>query len=156
MIQPQTVLVVDDEADIRDPLREVLESEIVDVRVLTAGSGREALQLIENDAIDVLVADYRMPEMDGLDLLTAARKISPRTAGIMITAFPDLEITLRAINEDLVNNFLVKPFRPEHFVRVVRSLLYEKMMEDLRTKNLEKAIEVLRRRVPPGTTPGKP
>ena len=82
------ILVVDDEADIRDSLKAVLESSIVGVRVRTAGSGRDALLALEEErgAVRLIIADFRMPGMDGAQFLGLARKAAPLVPSLMMTA----------------------------------------------------------------------
>ena len=67
-IRPEnTLLIVDDEAAIRDSFRFFLED--FDFRVLEACNGREALQVFQSEKVDLILADLRMPEMDGLEML---------------------------------------------------------------------------------------
>lgn len=121
--QGQTVMLVDDEDDILASLRVFLEGELVGVRVLTARSGPEALQMLERDDVDLIIADYRMPGMDGLQLLAEVRRKKPHITAMMMTAYPDPTLASRAAKECGVGLFLAKPFDLNYFVRVVEACL---------------------------------
>jgi response regulator RpfG family c-di-GMP phosphodiesterase len=120
---PATILIVDDEVDILHSLQILLETSMVGVRVLTADSGPKALEIIQREPVDILITDYRMPGMNGLELLVHAEDLRPEMAKMMITAFPKLELAIEAINSVHVNKFLVKPFQPQDFLEKVQSML---------------------------------
>ena len=84
-----TVLVVDDEPGIVDSLQKILERE--SLRVLGAGSGGEALDLIRREPVSVLITDLMMPGMSGIDLLKASRSVSPETETVLMTAYGTVE-----------------------------------------------------------------
>ena len=117
------VLVVDDEPDILESLEDVLKSHLPNVKVFKAPSGKIGLEMLKAERIDLIVADYRMPGMDGLEFLTACRKQSPEVPRILITAYPELEAAVRAINEAQIQNFLTKPITPEAFMQAVNAAL---------------------------------
>jgi CheY-like chemotaxis protein len=119
--RPQSILLVDDEPDICESLKEILEATLPGVRVLTTNGGREALELLGRERVDLIIADYKMPGMDGLEFLREAQRRQPKVPRIMITAYPDLELAIKAINEAGVHRFVRKPIEPEisDYVRVV-------------------------------------
>src|SRR4051812_46782445 len=84
-----TVLVVDDEPGIVDSLQKVFERE--GLRVLTAGAGAQALEILRREPVSVLLTDLIMPGMSGMDLLKASRSVSPETETIMMTAYGTVE-----------------------------------------------------------------
>ncbi|MGQ0536527.1 MAG: response regulator [Methanobacteriota archaeon] len=116
-------LVVDDERDILEAVRDVLLSRHAGAEVATADRGTAALERVSRERFDLIVADYRMPGMDGLEFLTLARRMQPRTPRILMTAYPDLAVTVRAINEAGVSKFLTKPFDGEALLSAVRHAL---------------------------------
>lgn len=140
----QVVLAVDDEPDILESLQTLLESSL-DIQVLTAPSGQEALRLLESRPVDLIITDYRMPGMTGLEFLEAARQVAPEASRILITAYPDLDLALKAINEEGVENFVVKPFDPESVIENVFNVLFVRRSEELRTRSFARAMEMLRR-----------
>src|SRR3954465_9399440 len=123
-----TVLVVDDEPAIVDSLQKILERE--SLRVLTAGSGGEALDIIRRESIWVLLTDLMMPGMSGMDLLRAAKSVAPETETVLMTAYGTVENAVEAMKQGAYD-FVTKPIKRAHLVRVVgkamekRSLVQE-------------------------------
>jgi signal transduction histidine kinase len=103
-----TVLLVDDDPMILKSLRRALHR--TPWTLLAAGSGAEALALMEREPVWVVVADYRMPEMDGLDLLNRIKQRWPLVQRVMLTGAANLEVIERAVNESEVYRFLNKPW----------------------------------------------
>jgi len=81
------VLLVDDEQDLLEVLGTRVRSWGYDS--MEAPSAQEAIEAVKNNKPDIIVLDYKMPEMDGLDILREVRKISPEIPVIMFTAYPD-------------------------------------------------------------------
>lgn len=121
---PKTVLFVDDEADILASFKEFLESNIEGLTVLTADSGTAALPIVQQQAVDLIISDYKMPGMDGITFLKRADAIRPNTPKVLLTAFPKLDLAIEAINEVSVDKFLTKPIPPDRLLDVVKGLLY--------------------------------
>ena len=121
--RPWVVLYVDDEGDILEAIQELLEAKIPGVRVLTAASGREALEVLERERIDLVVSDFKMPGMDGIEFLFQARRAHPNIPRVMFTAFQSEDLARRALAEALVSAFLSKTTEPEHLVSRIAALL---------------------------------
>jgi adenylate cyclase len=141
----QIVLIVDDEPDIRDSLQMLLEAGLENIQVAVAEGGQAALDILQRRPVDLIITDYKMPGMNGLEFLGRAQKIAPKTPRILVTAFPDLEIAIRAINEAGIENFFTKPFEPDQVLGVVRSLLQEQRAQALRNTAFARSIDVLRK-----------
>ena len=106
--EPWTVLCVDDEPSILSALKRVLRAE--DCKVLQAGSGAEAIAVLEQHPVDVVVSDMRMPGMDGAALLAQVRARWPATARILLTGYADMKATVAAINEGQIYRYIHKPW----------------------------------------------
>ena len=101
-------------------------------RILRAGSGPEALELLgelktRGDRVALLVADQRMPGMEGTDYLLEARKVFPDAKRVLLTAYADTEAAIAAINEVALDYYLLKPWDPpeEQLYPVVEDLELE-------------------------------
>jgi DNA-binding NtrC family response regulator len=142
LLRRQTVLLVDDEVDILDSLKLVLETFLRDVDVRVAESGAAALEVLASEPVDLVVSDYKMPEMDGLTFLREAHQRWPQVPRILVTAYPQLDIALRAIKEASIENFVTKPFDSQHFLAVVAAVLYERRAAELRSRALARSLEL--------------
>jgi len=107
--KPQ-ILFVDDEQRVLNSMRIMFRREF-DLHL--ANSGQEALDIVKKQDIDVIVADHRMPQMTGVEVLTEVRSISPRTVRILLTGYADLDAVEGSINECEVFRFLTKPCPPD-------------------------------------------
>jgi response regulator RpfG family c-di-GMP phosphodiesterase len=128
----QAVLIVDDEPDILDSLSDVFGLHLPGVRILTAPDGAKGLEILGKEAIDLIVCDYKMPGMDGLEFLTRARQAAPKASRILITAYPELNVAVRAINEAQIQNFLTKPITPTALMEAVNAALLKARQEQQR------------------------
>lgn len=112
-----TVLLVDDEPDVLDSYRTLFELEL-GVRVLTATSGKKALELLGRERVDLVITDYRMPGMDGIEFLERARKSWPELPFYLFTAFGTEDIRDRA-REANVSRFVSKAIEPAELAKLV-------------------------------------
>ncbi|MEA3203435.1 MAG: hypothetical protein QOI63_1110, partial [Thermoplasmata archaeon] len=85
--------------------------------------GAAGLARLGRGSVDLVISDFRMPEMDGLEFLRRARAQTPGLPCILMTAYPDARLAVEAVNQAHVNHFLVKPVEPEQLAAVVGSLL---------------------------------
>lgn len=122
-VRQDTVLVVDDEEDIRQSVAQILESSLTDVDIVTAVDAEEALRCLEAGGIDLIITDFRMPGMDGLELLRRCSESRPDVPRILMTAFGDLDIAVQAINDAHVHSFFSKPFEPQEVIDTVWKVL---------------------------------
>ena len=105
-----SVLVIDDDPGVLRSIERHLEA--WGHRVCTARCGAEGVAILGRDAIDIVITDLVMPGMDGFGVLREARRISPRTETIMITAHGDIEGAVRAMREGAFD-FFAKPLKLE-------------------------------------------
>jgi DNA-binding NtrC family response regulator len=100
---------------------------------MTAQSAAEALQILANTPIDVVVSDERMPSMPGSEFLGRVRDVYPGIVRIMLTGEAGLPAAVRAINEGPLYRFLHKPLSPDELARTIRQALQMKLMTEQST-----------------------
>ena len=120
------ILLVDDESDILTSFKQFLEMSLPQVKVLTADSGEAGLKVLESNKVQLIISDYKMPGMNGLEFLRAAADVAHDVPRILITAFPKLDLAIQAINVVSVDRFLTKPIQPEQMLDAVRTLMAQK------------------------------
>jgi DNA-binding NtrC family response regulator len=137
------VLVVDDESIIRESLRDWLTG--AGYEILTAGSGEEALRLVRQKSVKIMLADLIMPGMDGIELMKEARKIVPTISTVIITAHATVQTAITAMREG-AHDYIEKPFCPERVELLLKSLLErQELIEE--NVSLRKRLEARRRAV---------
>jgi len=118
------VLLVDDEPNVLSALRRSLRKE--DFEIHTATSGEEALEMLQNEKIDVVVSDQDMPGMTGTKLLARVKDKYPDTVRFMLTGKATLEVAVEAINEGAISRFLMKPCNITDLVVTIKQALQHK------------------------------
>lgn len=108
--QKARLLFVDDEQRVLNSMRAMFRREF---ELFLASHGAEALDIVKDKNIDVIVADHRMPRMTGVEVLSRVRALSPRTVRILLTGYADLDAVEGSINESEVFRFLTKPCAPK-------------------------------------------
>lgn len=111
-----TILFVDDEPKILSTLKRMFAR---NADVMIANEGPMALEILQRNKIDVVVCDQRMPGMSGIDVLRAAREISPNTIRIVLTGYADLEAAIDAVNQGEVYRYINKPWSNEELLVTV-------------------------------------
>jgi serine/threonine-protein kinase len=104
------LLFVDDEQRVLNSMRIMFRRQF---DLFLASAGAEALDIVRDKNIDVIVADHRMPKMTGVEVLSKVRSLSPRTVRILLTGYADLDAVEGSINESEVFRFLTKPCAPQ-------------------------------------------
>ncbi|MBF4558461.1 response regulator [Pseudomonas sp. p50] len=119
-----TVLLVDDEESILNSLRRLLRGQ--PYNVLLATSGAQALEILAQQPIDLVMSDARMPNMDGATLLAYVHLHYPHTTRIMLTGYADPSAIIKAINEGQIHRYISKPWHDEELLLTLRqSLAYQ-------------------------------
>lgn len=114
------LLLVDDEKGYRQVLKLVFEADGYTVR--TAENGREAVEQLKQEAADVVVSDVKMPDMDGIELLRAAREMFPDIAVVLMTAFGTVDTAREAFKLG-ADDFVQKPFQNDELKLIVKRSL---------------------------------
>jgi serine/threonine-protein kinase len=104
------LLFVDDEQRVLNSMRIMFRRQF---DLFLASHGAEALDIVRDQNIDVIVADHRMPKMTGVEVLSRVRALSPRTVRILLTGYADLDAVEGSINDSEVFRFLTKPCAPQ-------------------------------------------
>lgn len=116
-----TVLCVDDEQNVLHSLKRMLRKE--DYRVLTADSGKAALELLEQHQVHVVLSDQRMPEMSGTELLSRIKDLYPETLRIMLTGYTDVDSITDSINQGHIYKFFLKPWNDHNLKLEIRQAI---------------------------------
>jgi len=117
------IMVVDDRWGIRRLLSEVLQD--VGYQVITASSGRDALELVKEHAVDLILLDMKMSGMDGLETLTLLKKVCPQTIVLIMTAYEEVE-GLKEASRRGAAGYISKPFD----INDIKSLIAAKLQAE--------------------------
>ncbi|NHZ61617.1 HD domain-containing phosphohydrolase [Massilia genomosp. 1] len=124
---PATVLCVDDEPNILSALRRLFRPE--GYRVLVADGGAAGLAILEQEKVDLVISDMRMPEMDGARFLEHVRERWPGTLRLLLTGYSDVSSILAAINRGEIYRYITKPWDDTDILLVVRHALERHALE---------------------------
>ena len=121
------ILIVDDEQSYRQLLSLVFEGDGHTIR--TASNGREALTLLQSEPADVVISDVRMPDMDGIEMLSSVRESQPDLGVVLMTAFASVETAREAFKLG-ADDFIQKPFDVEELKLIVKKTLEKQALID--------------------------
>ncbi|HPC47350.1 MAG TPA: response regulator, partial [Deltaproteobacteria bacterium] len=131
------IIVLDDEPGIVEVMVARLESMGYEAHGFTRAA--RALDLLRKEEISVFITDLKMPDMDGMEVLAAAKRIDPDVEVIIFTAYGSIESAVKAIKEG-AHDYLVKPFEPIELAAKVEKAI-EKRMLSQRVRYLERQID---------------
>jgi len=135
-MEKNKLLFVDDEENVIKSLTRLFQDEGYDI--YTAPDGIKGIKLIDEHEFSLILSDYRMPEMDGVEFLKLAKAKSPDTVRMILTGFADVDVAISAINEGEVYKFAEKPWKNENLkVQVKRAVEYYELIKE-RKELLEK------------------
>lgn len=117
------VLFLDDDPFILSSIRRLMRRENFNFK--TAESAGEALEILESEAIPVIVSDYMMPGMNGAELLSVVRNRWPETVRVILSGYSDKGVIEAALTTEVVHRFLMKPWNDEELRRTIRELVAE-------------------------------
>lgn len=143
-VEQHLVLLVDDEQNILNSLYRLLRKE--GYEIATATSGHQALELLEKYGREasIVVSDFKMPEMNGVEFLSRIKMCFPETVRIILSGFADSEMVQMAINEGQVYKLVSKPWDDNELKEIIRSSIehYEKSRN---TRSLMGRIDALKK-----------
>lgn len=129
------IMLVDDEENILNALRRVLssdngiEGESHQLTVETFSAPKEALKRAEDVVFDLVISDYHMPEMNGVEFLKALKRIQPNTARLILSGYVDLDGLIGAINEAQIFRFISKPWHDSDLrYAIAQALAYRNLL----------------------------
>ena len=136
------ILVVDDDENIRNTMKAILEDEgyIVDL----AATGSEAIQKTKKSAYNIALLDIRLPDMEGVELLKLIKDTVPRTRKIMVTGYPSMQNAIAALNKS-ADAYLIKPIDIENLLNTVKEQL--QLQENEKEFSEQKVAEFIETRV---------
>ncbi len=139
------ILIVDDEESIVKALQRVLRlapcrygAQTFPLEVIAFTSPRAALAAAEHEAFDLFMSDYRMPEMDGIEFLKAAKHLQPDAARLILSGYADLNALVRAVNEVGIERFIGKPWNDYDLLSAIGQALAHRdlLLENRQLANL--------------------
>ena len=93
-------------------------------KIYTALSGIEAMRIVEQHAVDIIITDQRMPQMTGVELLEEIIKINPDPMRILLTGYADMSAVIDAINKGKIFHYLSKPWSEEELDDTIQQRAY--------------------------------
>lgn len=118
-----TILVLDDEPDILDGVRDLVDGSMEECRVIPASSCLEGLQVLARATVDAIVVDFRMPHLNGFDFIERARRLEPGLPIVLMSAYYSTDLAAKAVDQYHVQGVLQKPLDPFEFTETLRTLV---------------------------------
>jgi len=119
-LEQARILVIDDDVAVRESHEAMLKANGYEVDV--AENGKEAIDKSNANFYNLALVDLRLPDMDGIELLTAMRETVPKTVKIIITGYPSLENAIEAVNRG-ADGYMVKPYSMEDLLQKIKEQL---------------------------------
>ncbi|HBA67678.1 MAG TPA: two-component system response regulator [Methylococcaceae bacterium] len=126
------LLLVDDEQNILKAIKRLFRS--CDYTIHTAENGSEGLALLNQEPVDLILSDMRMPKMDGAEFLAKAAEQWPNTVRILLTGYADIESTIAAVNKGKIYSYCSKPWDDNELKILVHNALEQKLIRDERNR----------------------
>ncbi|MFZ5968754.1 MAG: response regulator [Bacillota bacterium] len=111
------ILLVDDEIHILKSLTRVFIG--TDYQIFTANSGADALSILRNQEVDLIVSDMRMPNMDGYELLYKVKIDYPDILGVILSAYADEKLIFRALQQNIAKHYIPKPWENDKLIKLI-------------------------------------
>ena len=136
------ILIIDDDEDIRKVLATILEEEGYTAE--TAETARMAIEKTGRKFYNLALIDIRLPDMEGIELLTKIRPTTPRMRRIIVTGFPTMQNAVDAVNRG-ADGYILKPFNVEKVLKIIEEQL--KKQKEEKEYNQNKVAEFIETRV---------
>ena len=131
-MEKSSILIVDDAIEVISSLKRGLRNE--PYHVFIAGSGEDALKLLENNPCKVILSDIKMPVMDGFELLSIVKREYPHMIRVVISGHSDVQLILKIVNEKGIDRYLLKPWSNAEVKATIKQCIE---IYDLRKEVLE-------------------
>jgi DNA-binding NtrC family response regulator len=137
-MEKYNILLVDDEENVLNSLTRVLTSN--EYKIFKAADGEEAMKVAKSHLIDLIICDYKLPGITGIQFLEKVKEFNPDVLNILLTAHADLEMAVEAINKAVLYKFILKPWDNDSLrLTVLRALEQRSLI--LQNRQLTKEIE---------------
>ncbi len=136
------ILVIDDDENIRNTMKKILTA--AGYAVDLAATGSEAISKTEKSAYDVALIDIRLPDMEGVRLLTQMKDSEPKMRKIIVTGYPTLQNAMTALNKD-ADFYITKPIDIEGLLAIIKEQL--QLKENEKRSSEQKIAEFIEKRV---------
>jgi DNA-binding NtrC family response regulator len=144
------ILIVDDDENIRKVLQAILEDE--GYKVETAETAKKGIERSEKAFYNLALIDVRLPDMEGIELLSKLRGTKPKMRKIIVTGYPTLQNAVSAVNKG-ADAYVMKPFDVEKILQTIREQL--KKQEEEKSFSEEKVVEFIETRIKALETTGQ-
>ncbi|MEM3623100.1 MAG: response regulator [Candidatus Bathyarchaeia archaeon] len=142
MDETARILIVDDDENIRKVLTTILEEE--GYQIDSAETAKKAIEKTKKNFYNIALIDIRLPDMEGIELLTKMKDTTPRMRKVIITGYPTLQNAIEAVNRG-ADAYIVKPFDMDKVLETIREQL--KKQEEEKRYSQEKVAEFIETRV---------
>ena len=139
------ILVVDDDAVVIDSLASLLKLE-TDYEIVQTDSSLEAVRILNETSVDLIITDFLMPELNGLQLLAEAKRLHPDVPRILLTGYADKDNAIRAINEVGLFQYVEKPWDNEQLLLVIQNAITARSLQETLADRIHELDEVLLQR----------
>lgn len=142
-LENKSVLCVDGEVNVLNAIKRLLRKE--PYHVFYSDNSLDALEILKNESINLVICDYQMPEMNGVELLEKARELQPDAVRVILSGYAEIHAVIESINQGEVYRFIAKPWEDEDLKQSIVKCLEQYdllqqnklLTEELKQKNLE-------------------
>lgn len=124
---PQVVMIIDDEPMVTQSIKNFLSLE-TDYEIIALTSPVAALEALKSRQVDVIISDYLMPDLNGIDFFLKAKEIQPQATRVLLTGYADKENAIKAINDVGLYQYIEKPWENEDLRLVLRNAIEKRQL----------------------------